>query len=211
VSKVITTAPTDRQVRHLLWSEIRKLHAHAALPLPGEVQSAHWQMPGEADWFMMGFSTTPDTAADHATRFTGYHSPHEIGIFEEAAGIQRPIQDAVEGLLTSGHQRMLAIGNPTDPNGVFARALPFEAVARHPDRCVRDTEREGRPADRPLPRHEGVGGNRHVRTATRAWRRRSEDYGYFRCSDYRVDGACRTHARWPEVEEAVLRADDVGN
>jgi hypothetical protein len=121
-SKVITTAPTDRQVRHLLWSEIRKLHSQAAFPLPGEVQSAHWQMPGAADWFMTGFSTTPDTAADHATRFTGYHSPHELVIFDEAAGIPKPIWDAAEGLLTSGHHRMLAIGNPTDPNGEFARA-----------------------------------------------------------------------------------------
>ncbi|MCU0612780.1 MAG: hypothetical protein MUE60_13460, partial [Candidatus Eisenbacteria bacterium] len=121
-SKVITTAPSDRQVRQLLWSEIRKLHSDAPFPLPGEVQSAHWQMPGAPDWFMTGFSTTPDTAADHATRFTGYHSPHELVIFDEAAGIPKPIWDAAEGLLTSGHHRMLAIGNPTDPNGEFARA-----------------------------------------------------------------------------------------
>jgi hypothetical protein len=35
-------------------------------------------MPGVADWFMTWFSMTPDTAADHATRLAGYHSPHEI-------------------------------------------------------------------------------------------------------------------------------------
>jgi hypothetical protein len=121
-AKVITTAPTDRQVRQLLWAEIRALHGNARVPLPGNVLTTHWQMPGHPDWFMTGFATTQDSAQEHATRFQGYHSPNLLLIFDEASGIERPIWDAADGLMTSGHCRHLAIGNPTDPTGEFARA-----------------------------------------------------------------------------------------
>jgi hypothetical protein len=59
---------------------------------------------------------------DHATRFTGFHSDHLLLVFDEAAGISKPIWDAAYGLMTSGHVRWLAIGNPSDPSGEFARA-----------------------------------------------------------------------------------------
>jgi hypothetical protein len=46
---------------------------------------------------MTGFSTTPDTAADHATRFTGYHSPHELVIFDEAGRIPGGLEEEEAG------------------------------------------------------------------------------------------------------------------
>jgi len=60
-AKVITTAPTDRQVRQLLWSELRSLHVRAPFPIPGQVLTTHWEMPGAPDWFVTGFATTPVT------------------------------------------------------------------------------------------------------------------------------------------------------
>jgi hypothetical protein len=121
-AKVITTAPTDRQVRQLLWSEIRSRHTHARIPLPGQVQTTAWQYPDQPDWYMVGFSTSPDTAQEHASRFQGYHSPHLLLVFDEASGIERPIWDAADGLTTSGHCKHLAIGNPLDSTSEFARA-----------------------------------------------------------------------------------------
>ena len=46
-AKVITTAPTDRQVRQLLWTEIRSLHSNAPVSSAGTVQTTHGQVPGE--------------------------------------------------------------------------------------------------------------------------------------------------------------------
>src|SRR5438552_9840288 len=34
---VLTTAPTERQVRHVLWQEIRKKHTNAKITLPGRL------------------------------------------------------------------------------------------------------------------------------------------------------------------------------
>lgn len=121
-SKVITTAPTARQVKSLLWAEIRARHANAAIPLPGDVQTTFWQMPDQPDWFMIGFSTRPEMAEDGATRFHGYHSPNILVIFDEAAGVVPKIWQAAEGLMSAGHAKFLAIGNPTDPTGAFAEA-----------------------------------------------------------------------------------------
>lgn len=126
--KIITTAPTGRQVRELLWNEIRARWIGLEGSLGpdhgvGKPMTTSWRMAeDEPDWFGLGFSTTADEAAEHATKFHGYHSPHILLIFDEAAGIPKAIWDAAEGLMTSGHVRWLAIGNPTDPAGPFGRA-----------------------------------------------------------------------------------------
>lgn len=121
-SVVVTTAPGGRQTESLLWANIRAMKAGARVELPGRVSSTSWKLEDEPRSFMIGFSTSPDRAQEHATRFTGFHSDHLLLVFDEAAGIAKPIWDAAYGLMTSGHVRWLAIGNPSDPAGEFARA-----------------------------------------------------------------------------------------
>lgn len=113
-SKVITTAPTNRQVKDLLWREIRAAHKRAQRPLGGDPLTQELTL--EDDWFMTGFATK-DYDPD---RFTGYHAPSLLVIFDQAAGIPRSIWEAAEGLMTSAHVRWLAIGNTTDASSEFA-------------------------------------------------------------------------------------------
>jgi len=138
-SKVITTAPTQRQVEQLLWSEIRSRHAqmeqlHGRTGIPAPL-TTEWYMDRdeEPDWFGVGFATRADDATTHATKMVGYHSPNLLLVFDEAGGIPKAIWDSAEGLMTSdqgapltrdgvAHARWLAIGNPTDPTSEFARA-----------------------------------------------------------------------------------------
>lgn len=126
-AKAVTTAPTERQVRDLLWAEIRQRHGNARVRLPGKCATMGWRMPdrkgfhGEnADWYGVGFATTQDQADEHATKFVGYHQRHVLVEFDEACGILRPIWKASDGLMASGKVRHLAIGNPTDPTSRFA-------------------------------------------------------------------------------------------
>jgi len=49
-SRVITTAPTDRQVRGILWSEIRQAHANAVYPLGGRMRTQELEMDEEDMW-----------------------------------------------------------------------------------------------------------------------------------------------------------------
>lgn len=134
-SKVITTAPTNRQVKDLLWSEIRARHAgmkrhFGGDPGLGQPSLTHWQIPGEADWFATGFATSPDKAQESAVRMSGYHSPNLLVILDEAGGIDREVWAAVDSLLTSGSAKVLAIGNPSS-------ATEFERICRSPDWHVR--------------------------------------------------------------------------
>jgi len=126
-AKVVTTAPSRRQVEELLWAEIGRLHGASKYPLPGEPGTSSWRMPGpkdapkrNADWFATGFSTRPDQVQDQAAKFQGYHSPNLLLIFDEASGILAAIHKAAWGILTSENTRWLQISNPTDPSSVFA-------------------------------------------------------------------------------------------
>lgn len=104
-SKVVSTAPTQRQVKDLLWSELRAAHTKAIMPLGGELLQLQYKL-GE-DHFAVGFSTD----SENIDRFTGYHAPHQLVVFDQAGGIDSPIWEAAEGLMTSANCRWLAISN----------------------------------------------------------------------------------------------------
>ncbi len=121
-SKVITTAPTFAQVEKLLWSEIAKGYNTAKFTLGGRLLQTELKI--DEEWFAIGLSTNAPVADRQfgAARFQGFHSQHILGVFDEAPGIEHPIWVAMEGMMTGGYARMLAIGNPTSPTGDFYNA-----------------------------------------------------------------------------------------
>lgn len=125
-SIVITTAPTARQVRGILWKEIGSIHTRAAFRdgLGGRLLTQ--QLHVDRDWFALGF-TAPEYDPD---RFQGFHATHLLAILDEAAGISTQIQDGVDGILASEHSRKLEIGNPTDPTSPFAKSFSTPGVAK---------------------------------------------------------------------------------
>lgn len=110
-SVVITTAPTWRQVEHILWSEAHKQYNRARVPLGGNFLTTSWTMgPG---WYALGLSTKePD-------RFQGHHAAHILGIVDEASGVDPAIFEGLLSCLTSEDARVLYIGNPMNPSGTF--------------------------------------------------------------------------------------------
>lgn len=120
-STVITTAPTHNQVEEILWREIRDSYALRKIPI--DVEPSRTRLDFGEKWFALGFSTKPDTVSNEATRFQGFHNEHLLVIFDEAAGIDPRIWKAAQHLLTSGHCRWLAIGNPTSDVGDFANCF----------------------------------------------------------------------------------------
>ena len=120
-AKVVTTAPTWRQVKDILWSEIRKRHRTALVPLGGvRIETRVWLGDG---WWAQGLST------NQPERFQGIHAPHMLVIFDEAPGVAREIWEAAEGMLSGPHARMLAIGNPITPSGPFYDAFTSASAA----------------------------------------------------------------------------------
>ena len=109
---VVSTAPTYKQVHAVLWEEIRK--QHRAGQLPGRIgQDDEWKI-GDV---LVGMGRKP---ADHDPHgFQGIHRRYVLVILDEACGIPAPLWDAVEAITTNDDARILAIGNPDDPNTQF--------------------------------------------------------------------------------------------
>lgn len=109
---VVTTAPTGRQVRTLLWREIRKLHKGAKVKLPGRLLQTRLEIAD--DWLGFGF------ASDAPNSVAGLHEAKNVLFIEdEAAGMQAEIVEGFEGITASENSAHLKIGNPIAVDGPF--------------------------------------------------------------------------------------------
>lgn len=124
-AKVITTAPTTRQVKDLLWSELRTAHMKAKMPLGGDALQLSLTLNPEQ--FAIGFSTEDN----NMDMFTGYHSPNQLVVFDQAGGLPEMFWAAAEGLMTSKFCRWLAISNTAIAEGPFADICMPERKTNH--------------------------------------------------------------------------------
>lgn len=115
---VLSTAPTFRQVRHVLWRQIHRLYRNAADTLGGAMLDTRWEVA--EDRYAMGLS------ANDADQFQGFHCENMFVVVDEAEGVAEPIYEAVEAVMTSAHPTLLLIGNPTTTSGGFHRAFHRE-------------------------------------------------------------------------------------
>ncbi len=105
-SIIITTAPTNTQVKNLLWKEIgsiyrKNLSSNNADKVIGRCNMQEIRI--EPDWYMLGFST------DKPYRMEGFHDANILWILDEAKGLESWLFDAVEGSMTGGQARVLEL------------------------------------------------------------------------------------------------------
>lgn len=118
-SVVITTAPTFRQVKEVLWREIKGSVAGKHIyPDKCVLDTAINISP---QWFALGLST------DKPGQFQGFHSPHLMVLIDEASDIAPEIEEAIDGLTP---EKVVRIGNPLSNNGAFAEAFKRDGVAK---------------------------------------------------------------------------------
>jgi hypothetical protein len=116
----VTTATTHRQVRNILWKNIRQLAAQN--DLPGDVLTVQWKINNT----VVGYGFSP--AAHDETAVQGIHAPNLLVVVDEAGGISDTIGKALESLMTGGHTRLLVLGNPpTDLEDTW-----FERICNSP-------------------------------------------------------------------------------
>ena len=115
---VLSTAPTFRQVRHILWRQIRRLYRPSRDTLGGKMLDTRWEIA--EDRYAMGLS------AESADEFQGFHSPNMFIVVDEAEGVSEEIYEAIEAVMTASEPRLLLIGNPTTVTGAFHRAFHQE-------------------------------------------------------------------------------------
>lgn len=112
---IVTTAPSYRQIHDVMWEEIRKHHANADLPGVAHL-SDRWTAD---DGRQLGIGRRP--ADYNQSSFQGLHRKYVLVILDEAGGIPAWLWDAAEAITTGAHDRILAVGNPTDSSSTFAR------------------------------------------------------------------------------------------
>jgi hypothetical protein len=131
----VITAPTGRQAKRTLWSELRSHHdklSKRTLSIDGT--EANVSLDGhtfnDTEWrIQRKYSSLAKTVAMHysvrpseETSFQGIHSPQLLVLIDEAAGVDERIVKAAETLATGRDNKVVLSGNPTNP-GAFEKAF----------------------------------------------------------------------------------------
>ena len=126
----MSTAPTFAQVEDLLWREVHVAFGKAKYPMLNEkagMRLLKTQLDLGPKWYAVGRST------DNPVNMQGFHASNILVILDEADGIPKEIWDALDGVLTSGNAKLLALGNPLDPTSEWAKRQ---------DHAVRDPKKK---------------------------------------------------------------------
>lgn len=120
-AQVVTSAPSQNQVKNILWKEIRR--AWIKTGLPGHITESEvpeWKLNGE----VIAFGRKPADYKDPdqaMTTFQGIHAKHVLVLLDEGSGIPDWLATAAENLATNEFSRILIIGNPDNPASYFAK------------------------------------------------------------------------------------------
>lgn len=115
---VFTTAPTSRQVRDLLWREIRRLWGRLPdyMRSQGEClnEAINMRYPGRKDFNPMHGAI--GKATDEPKNLQGEHKENFLVIVDEANEVPEPLLNMIE---TWGADHQAMIGNPVIPHGSY--------------------------------------------------------------------------------------------
>jgi hypothetical protein len=121
-SIVITTAPTARQVRDLLWAEINRLYSGSVISgRLGSIKQMSLNIGPK--WFATGIATEAGKEEQSAVKLQGYHARKILVVLDEAVGVHPSIWEAVDGITSSEDAKILAVGNPSMINCAFKKHL----------------------------------------------------------------------------------------
>lgn len=118
---VVTTAPTAPQVRIILWKEIGRAHSRGNLL--GRINQTEWMMDvpsGKGNVVKEESVAIGRKPSDYSpSAFQGKHAPFVLILVDEANGVRGALWDQLASLMVNDDSKILAIGNPDDPEGEF--------------------------------------------------------------------------------------------
>ena len=114
---VLIQAPTQRQVREVLFGEIAKAW-YRAKDLPGELFTSALRLGPESDGGIIGFTSSPGSVS----KLTGFHGGTLLGVLSEAQGLEQEPWEGMMSCLVGPDDRLVASGNPLFPSGRFYEA-----------------------------------------------------------------------------------------
>lgn len=127
-ARVVLTAPGARQIKSILWREIKLTHRQARVPLGGQLfddPNTGFKLSDGRE--ILGFSTR------EPERMAGISGENVLFIIDEASGVPEPIFEAIEGNRAGGASELL-LSNPTRTSGEFysshrSKAKFYKALA----------------------------------------------------------------------------------
>lgn len=119
---VITSAPTEDQVKEILWAEVRRIYDRNKDKLGGDRGVMFLRYTETARAY--GFSTRNYDS----NSFQGKHAANLLVILDEAGGITEEIDDGARSCATGASNRLLRLGNPTSNDTPFAVACEINSI-----------------------------------------------------------------------------------
>jgi hypothetical protein len=120
-AQVVTSAPSQNQVKNILWKEVRRAWIKTGMPgYITESEVPEWKLNGE----VIAFGRKPADYKDPdqaMTTFQGIHAKHVLVLLDEGSGIPEWLATASENLATNEFSRIIIIGNPDNPASYFAK------------------------------------------------------------------------------------------
>lgn len=115
--RVLFTSSSDRQVREILWPEVKAFHGRAIIPLGGDVREGP---EGGIRWpdgrSIIGFTSTD------VEKYAGFSGADLLIVADESSGISHETFEVFEGNLAGGGT-LLMLSNPTRTDGYFHDAF----------------------------------------------------------------------------------------
>jgi hypothetical protein len=124
-SRVVATAPTQSQLKDILWPEAAKWHGR----MPPEL-AAQWDISethirakdSPKTWFATA------RTSNKPENLQGFHGDNILVLVDEASGVPQNVFEVIEGILTGADEagleaKLLMAGNPTQTSGEFYNAF----------------------------------------------------------------------------------------
>lgn len=163
-ARVIITAPTGRQVKQVVWREIRRLWRCAlklgnphSLPEPGLAPENGIPLPEDSQ--ILGFT------AENQEAMAGISAPEMLFIVDEASGVDEAIYEAIQGNMAGG-AKLVLISNPTQTVGTF---FDSHHKARSDYECVHISSEDTPNAKGNGPAIKGLASKEWVDRLRRIW------------------------------------------
>ena len=111
----------DDNIKGGIWQEVIAAHERAAAegrPFPGKVTLDGKWHAGPNNQTLVAFGRKPSDR--NPTGLHGFHRKYLLVIIDECAGVPEELWEAANSLASNARGRVIAVGNPTDPNSHFA-------------------------------------------------------------------------------------------
>lgn len=116
--RIPCTAPTENQLRDVLWAELTKQHRDMESFFSEKFEMTTdriFHKEHKATWYAVARVARKEASES----FQGFHEKNMIFIVDEASGVADEIFDVMEGAMTDVGNKALLVGNPTRTWGFF--------------------------------------------------------------------------------------------